>query len=352
MAHEKKRITSKTPPPTQAQKKKRLSKVQSDYFANSEYSVDYCMTNFLFAQVQRGNSTKTIDFYKRFRKKFYTFLATVYNCTPEQAPVEMLMDETTQTVFMVTMGDVTQQTINSYLRAYRAFGNYCKETGYIDSFECPIKEVEPPVKQVYTDREIDKLLVKPKVEEFSAFRMFCIISLILNTGARSNTILNIRIGDLDLEEGFISFNTTKAHKVVRLGLDKRVKRDLTEWLYTWRYDKGATDDDFLFCNEYGEQMARSTLTKSMRVYCNKRGIEKTSLHLLRHTFAKKWITSGGDIITLAKVLTHSELEMVKRYANLYGEDIKSEIEVHSAIAQVKSRSGKTLKNQKRRLMDE
>ena len=99
-------------------------------------------------------------------------------------------------------------------------------------------------------------------------------------------------------------------------------------------------------------MSRSTLTKSVRVYNNKRNVEKTSIHLLRHTFAKKWITSGGDIITLAKVLTHSELEMVKRYSNLYGGDIKKEMEQHSAISQMKVKSGKTLKNQKRKITDE
>ena len=59
-----------------------------------------------------------------------------------------------------------------------------------------------------------------------------------------------------------------------------------------------------------------------------------------------WITSGGDIITLAKVLTHSELEMVQRYSNLYGGDVKREIEQHSAISQMKQKGGKALKNQK------
>lgn len=54
--------------------------------------------------------------------------------------------------------------------------------------------------------------------------------------------------------------------------------------------------------------------------------------------------SGGDIITLAQVLTHSELDMVKRYANLYNTDIKSAIMEHSSIAQMKTKSGKTIKN--------
>ena len=43
--------------------------------------------------------------------------------------------------------------------------------------------------------------------------------------------------------------------------------------------------------------------------------------------------------------------MVKRYANLYGNDVKKEIEEHSTISQMKTKSGKTLKNQKKKLSD-
>lgn len=345
------RITSSKKPLTTEQKKQKLAKKLQDW--ESDYSVDYCFSAFLVKQQEKGNSKATISFYQRFYVKYSKFLENTLQENPKDMPIDILTTDAMQAVFMAVLkGDgLNEQTINSYLRGYRAFGNFCEEEGYIENFKCPIKEVEPPIKQVYTDKELEKLMVKPVITDFAGFRTYCIISLILNTGARSNTILNIRISDLELEEGYISFNTTKAHKVIRLGLEKKTKRDLTEWLNYWRLEKGAEEDDFLFCNEYGEQLSRSALTKSFRKYNRERGVEKTSIHLLRHTFAKKWITSGGDIITLARVLTHSELEMVKRYSNLYGGDIKKEIQEHSAISQMKTKSGKTLKNQKKKLTD-
>jgi integrase/recombinase XerD len=173
--------------------------------------------------------------------------------------------------------------------------------------------------------------------------------LLLATGARTNTILNIRIRDVDLEEGYIVFNTTKANKVVRLGLERKCKYVLQEYILYWRnINEGDTEpEDYLFCNTYGEQLTRSGLTTAIVRYNNRRGVEKTSLHLFRHTFAKNWITSGGDLISLAQVLTHSELEMVKRYANLYGNDVKKEIEEHSTLSQLRTRSGKTLTTKRR-----
>ena len=148
-----------------------------------------------------------------------------------------------------------------------------------------------------------------------------------------------------MNTGYINFNFTKAHQVVRLRLDKKLLLDFRNWV-NWLYSKGKEETDYLFPNEYGEQMSRSTITKSMRNYCHSRGVSKTSLHLLRHTYAHRWITSGGDIITLAKVMTHSELDMVKRYSNLYGTDIAKEITEHSALSQMKTKSGQTLRTRK------
>lgn len=351
--HERKRMPgANAPEPVakavkQAKRQKLESKFSTQWSDEDlRFSLEHCFAHFLLEQQERGNSKATIDFYKRFYKKL--LLYPVVGKPMEEygrVPVKILEIPGFQLGFMESLGEVSIQTVNSYLRGLRAFGNFCAEEGYIDDFDCPIKEVEPPVKQVYTDKELAKLMKKPKITEFADFRMYCIIGLILNTGARSNTIINIRICDVELEEGFITFIKLKNHGVVRLALERKVRQDLREWIEYWRYGKGAIETDYLFCNAYGEQMTRSTLSRAITEYNHSRGVEKTSIHLLRHTFAKKWITSGGDIITLARVLTHSELEMVKRYANLYGTDVKNEIEEHSAIAQMKKASGQTLKTQ-------
>lgn len=351
MAQNRKKITKKNN--VSLETKRQRLKLNMEEWKHPEWDTQYCFSGFMVSQYERGNSKATLDFYRRFYKKYTAYIMDCLNTTPKELPIEHLTSGVAQSAFIHYLEtlNINQQTINSYLRGFRAFGNFCEEEGYIDGFKCPIKEVEPPIKEVYSDEELQRLLKKPDISNFVEFRSYCIISLILNTAARSNTILNIKICDLELEEGYINFNTTKAHKIVRLGLERKTKRDLEEWVNYWRIGKGASPTDYLFCNEYGEQLSRSALAKSIAKYNNSRGVEKTSIHLFRHTYAKKWITSGGDIISLARVLTHSELEMVKRYSNLYGSDVKKEIEEHSAISQLKVVNGKTLKNQKRKLSD-
>ena len=303
-----------------------------------DVTVDFAYSQFAVYQLTKGNSKQTIAFYDRFYKKYCSFIRNTFNKEPDETQLDIMTMDGMQLAFVASLGDVNQQTINSYLRGYRAFGNFCEEQGYLSGFKCPIKEVAPPIKQVYTDSELKKLLVKPEISYFEGFRNFTIINLLLATGVRTNTILNLRIKDVELEEGYIDFNTTKAHKVVRVGLERKCRAVLMEYIY-------------LFCNVYGEQLTRSGLSTAIARYNREHGVEKTSIHLFRHTFAKNWITSGGDIISLARVLTHSELDMVKHYSNLYAYDVKAEIQEHSALSQLRTNSGETIGTKKKKSLE-
>ena len=119
---------------------------------------------------------------------------------------------------------------------------------------------------------------------------------------------------------------------------------LKEYITYYRCDEVGEPlyDEVLFCNRYGEPLTDGGLKMSIKSYNEKRGVSKTSIHLFRHTFAKNWIVSGGDIVSLQKMLGHSSLKMVQRYANLYASDVKEKAEDFAILAQTRTKSGKTL----------
>ena len=82
---------------------------------------------------------------------------------------------------------------------------------------------------------------------------------------------------------------------------------------------------------YDEQLSTNALKHSQARYNRSRGVEKTSVHLLRHSFVKNWCMSGGNVFKLQKVLGHSTLTMTQHYANLYSNDLREGFDSHAAL---------------------
>ena len=327
-----------------------------DDFTEDNVSLKYAFSNFIVDRTERQCSKTTLDGYKRMYKKLVEHYNTFTKGNGEEMSISWLVREGAQAFFMAHLQaakgrdgkPVNQQTINHTLRHYRAFGHFCEDKGFISGFKCPIKEVEPEIKQTYTNEELQKLTKRPKDGAgFEEWRNYTMVVFMLATGARTNSIINIQLKDIDLKGGYITINTTKTHKTTVLGLENRAHRELIHYVNEFRDFEDTKLTDYLFCNSYGQQLTRHGFYKAIATYNKSRGVDKTSPHLFRHTFTKNWLLSGGDAFALARTLTHSSLDMTMKYTNLYSSDIKGEINEHSALSQLRRRSGKTLTTQKR-----
>lgn len=56
------------------------------------------------------------------------------------------------------------------------------------------------------------------------------------------------------------------------------------------------------------------------------GIEDFRFHDLRHTFASRFLRSGGDPLVLQKALGHEDLESTRRYAHVRQDDVRAAME--------------------------
>jgi len=97
----------------------------------------------------------------------------------------------------------------------------------------------------------------------------------------------------------------------------------------------ARSSNYVFPSKYknsevsGEQWSdiKNTFNKSLR----EAGItRKIRFHDLRHTFASNFIMSGGNILTLQKLLGHSTMNLTMRYAHLAPDFMENEIQ-HSTF---------------------
>jgi len=193
------------------------------------------------------------------------------------------------------------------------------DEGHLPTFKIKLPKVDKPIKETYTDTELQPLLKKPNVKtcDFTEYKIWVMTNYLIATGNRTSSILNIKICDLDFDNALIQVNKTKNRKAQIIPMSSTLASVLKEFLV---YRKGE-NSDYLFCNTYGDKGDTRTYQEMLSRYNRNRGVAKTSAHLYRHAFAKKWILNGGDIFRLQKILGHSDLSMVREYVNMFGNEI-------------------------------
>lgn len=228
-----------------------------------------------------------------------------------------------------TSRKVSPITINTYIRGLRAIINFFIERKYIEPFKMRLIKCEKPIKETYTEYEIEKLIKKPDTNtcSFSEFRNWAIVCHLLGTGNRLKTIINLKTSDIDTDNAEIKLKTVKNKKPYIIPMSTALKNVYVEYLK----HRGGNVDDYLFCTPYGTKLSRDSMISAIQTFNRSRGVDKTSIHLFRHTFAKNWVMNGGDIFRLQKILGHSSLEMVKEYVSMFSVDIKENFDNFNAL---------------------
>lgn len=235
--------------------------------------------------------------------------------------------------WIVTMkedGQLKHTSINHYLRDIRSFLYWCMDKGYISpAFRIKLIKGQEELLKTYTDDELKKLLDEPRKDNFVEHRTWVIVNWVIGTGNRASTIINIQIQDIDFVRREIHLTHTKNKKAQIIPLTPTLGKVLNE--YITKYRAFADPTDYLFPKIGNEQLTTNALKVSYRKYCVARGVEKTSIHGLRHSFAKGWIMNNGDTFRLQKMLGHSSLEMTRKYVSIFSDDLKEGFELFNPL---------------------
>ena len=263
--------------------------------------------------VVKNLSQKTIKYYQ---DNFTYFNSIIPNTYISEITISALED------FVFAKKEKCKKvvTINSELRAMRALLYFAMERGYIDGFNINLLKDDSIQKEPYSNIELAKLLKKPKSKNWVEWRNWAIVNYLLATGNRVGTVVNIQIKDLDFENNRIILYHNKNRKQQIIPLSITLKTVLKEYLSTWEY----TNEDYLFPQYEGKQMAERTMQQAINKYNKSRGVSKTSVHLFRHTFAKNYVMAGGKVEKLQRLLGHSSITMTMHYINLYGTDLAND----------------------------
>jgi len=290
---------------------------------SSTLSIKVAFEEFVVAQTAKGFAVSTIQ---NYHSHFHSISRHIDIETPF---CELGQTDIEGMIVSMRESGLATNSISSYIRVFKTFMNWSQQQGYTSLTVPNYKQVET-AKDPYTDEELRLLLEKPKADcNFCEYRNWVIINFLLNSGCRAATVRNIQNRDVDFSNSRIVFRHTKTHKVQVVPLCSQMVRILRDYCKT----RGGGDNDYLFCDEYGEMLSPNALRLAIQRYNRSRGVEKTSLHLFRHTFARKYlIDCGGDAFMLQKLLGHSTLKMTRHYCNIYDADLARNFDRLSPLA--------------------
>ena len=280
---------------------------------------------FVASQTAKGVSEKTIKTY------YQHFHAIGKHIDLSKSFRELTKEDLDSTIVSMRRSGLAHNSISSYARVFRTFLKWCRENGYTD-LSLPNYKDKETVKETYTDEELEKLLRKPSANcDFCEYRNWTIINFLMNCGCRAATIRNIQNKDVDFARKQVVFRHNKNGKTQCIPLCSFMVSILQNYM---AIRKGAADD-FLFCDMYGDMLSEEALRNAVYRYNTQRGVQKTSIHLFRHTFARKYLVDcGGDAFTLQRLLGHSTLNMTKHYCAIFDSDIANNYDLHSPLAQM------------------
>jgi integrase/recombinase XerC/integrase/recombinase XerD len=186
---------------------------------------------------------------------------------------------------------------------------------------------------ILTDSEVSRLLDCINTKKFLGLRDMVVVLLMIDSGLRLSEVLRLEYGKIHLESGYlIALGKGNKERFVPLGLNTR--KYLIKYLSQLPNMDEQTQivvKDTLITATY--ETIRNLFTR-LKIRAN---IPRLHPHLLRHTFATRYLSLGGDVYRLQAILGHSTLEMTKRYAQLIPSDLTISFNRHSPIDNLKKK---------------
>ncbi|MEO0130515.1 MAG: site-specific tyrosine recombinase XerD [candidate division WOR-3 bacterium] len=271
--------------------------------------------------LERKLSKVSAEFYLSDTKEFLNWLKKNLEDTSEEEIKK----------FIRYLGEKKRNssTVARKISSLRSFFYFLNKEGVIS--KNPLEEIESPklkrkLPTVLTISEIEKLFnTLENKKDLEGIRAKAMLELLYATGIRVSELLNLKINDLNLEEGFIRvFGKRDKERIVPMGEPAILA--IKEYLNLVRpslLNKKDISIPYLFLNQRGKKLTRMGFWKILKKYVKLASIEKKiTPHTFRHTFATHLLEGGANLRVVQELLGHSNISTTQIYTKINKEYLR------------------------------
>ena len=215
-------------------------------------------------------------------------------------------------------GQASSHTVNNRVRALRAFFNWLYKQGYTECHRLQNLKV-PKVRQkeieTLTDEEIERIFASMNPGTVLGARNTAIYSLMLDTGLRLTELVTLKYRDVHLDKRYVKvLGKGDKERIVAFGANWQ--RALANYAHHYCFEtEGQVADSFFLCID-GRCMTPDALRSLTERLSKASGVPRLHPHLMRHTYATRFLLNGGNVFLLQQSLGHTTLAMVQKYLHI------------------------------------
>lgn len=272
--------------------------------------------SFLTAKRAEGRTLTTVKVYAAVLSAFIAF------CIRQRVTTLEAIDPNLIREYLLSRAEAgcSPADVHKHFRALRTWLRWYEAEAGPDGWRNPIKRVKAPKmpEQPLDPAPLDVLAALVKL---AGMRDRAILLTLIDTGLRASELTGLDVADFDQADGVLTVRRGKGGKVRAVPLGATCRRAVRRWLRE-RPAGGLA----LFCAPDGAPLTYWGLRQVVRRLAERAGVKAPALHGIRRAFALGMLRAGVDLLTLSRLMGHSGLSLLARYAKQSTADLRAAVE--------------------------
>lgn len=268
-----------------------------------------------YLQSEKRYSAHTITSYRHDLGQFEDYIKQAHNISPAEVEKAFLIREW---IVFLSEQNFSAKTINRKIACLKSFYKFLQRRSLITQnpmLQVPSLKSGKSLPVFVTEDAITRLLDNfSYTDDFSGLRDKLVIELLYGTGIRLAELVNIRVADIYLYDHLIRI-TGKGNKERFIPLNK----SLVKLIKLYSSQKALllqNETESFIVTDNGKAVYPGFVYRLIKKYLSMIPVlEKTSPHVLRHTFATHLLNKGADLNAIKDLLGHSSLAATQVYTH-------------------------------------